>query len=141
MDAARLKEQFELRVREQIREHSKLLYYPRRFAEMVERDDAFIAADHVFNEGMVEGMPRQAGFELPGKPVASTSPSNGWCGPNRVGSLCSARHNSATSSSSPRIWTFPSGRVGLSEPTAFRQLGAARLGVATKRRFEVGDEV
>jgi hypothetical protein len=63
MDAARLKEQFEMRVREQICGHSKLLYYPRRFAELVERDGAFIAADHVFNEGMVEGMPRQAGFE------------------------------------------------------------------------------
>jgi hypothetical protein len=63
MDTERLKEQFELRLMEHIREHSKVLYYPRRFADMVERDGAFMAVDHVFNEDMAEGVPRHAAFE------------------------------------------------------------------------------
>ncbi len=102
MDTARLKEQFELRLREQIHEHANVLQYPRRFAELVERDGAIITADNVFNDGIAAGKPAIPHSNALGKPSGSTSPSNGWCGPNRAGSRCSARPSSATSSNSPR---------------------------------------
>jgi hypothetical protein len=63
MDTARLKEQFELRLREQIHEHANVLQYPRRFAELVERDGAIITADNVFNDGIAAGKPRYPAFE------------------------------------------------------------------------------
>ena len=63
MHAVRLTEQFERRLREQIRENSNVLQYPRRFAERVERDGAFLAAEFVFNKDMAERTPRHAPFE------------------------------------------------------------------------------
>ena len=40
-----------------------MLQYPRRFAERVERDGAFLAVEFVFNKDMAEGTPRPAPFE------------------------------------------------------------------------------